>query len=176
MTIEALRKIYKRSPLKWPKEIQCDEGSEFKGEFNKDMMARKIQIRRGIPGNHRSQGIVENFNKLLSQRLFAYQYDMEFYGGRNTEWVNRLPMVVRGFNQSKSIGMVPADAIKQKHTYADGRVHSHRAITNCNPLFGKKVRYLYAPGEAEGDSRQRATDPIWSLSGTFKIKHPFQIM
>ena len=72
MTIEALRKTYKRSPLKWSKEIQCDEGSEFKGEFNKEMMARKIQIRRGIPGSHRSQCIVDNFNKLSSQRLFAY--------------------------------------------------------------------------------------------------------
>jgi hypothetical protein len=24
------------------------------------------------------------------------------------------------------------------------------------------VRYLYAPGEVEGDSKRRATDPIWS--------------
>ena len=29
-------------------------------------------------------------------------------------------------------------------------------------MFLKKVRYLYEPGEAEGDSRRRATDPIWS--------------
>ena len=25
------------------------------------------------------------------------------------------------------------------------------------------VRYLYQPGEGEGDERRRATDPIWSL-------------
>ena len=29
-------------------------------------------------------------------------------------------------------------------------------------MFLKKVRYLYEPSEAEGDSRRRATDPIWS--------------
>ena len=26
------------------------------------------------------------------------------------------------------------------------------------------VRYLYAPGELEGGEKQRATDPIWSLT------------
>ena len=26
------------------------------------------------------------------------------------------------------------------------------------------VRYLYAPGELEGDKRCRATDPVWSMT------------
>ena len=26
------------------------------------------------------------------------------------------------------------------------------------------VRYLYAPGELEGDKRRRATDPVWSVT------------
>ena len=61
------------------------------------MLARQIRVTRGIPSNHTSRGIVENFNKLLSQRLFAYQHDMEFYG----EWVERLPMVVGGLIKVK---------------------------------------------------------------------------
>ena len=32
------------------------------------------------------------------------------------------------------------------------------------------VRYLYAPGEAENDTRRRATDPIWLIKG-YTIKH-----
>ena len=32
------------------------------------------------------------------------------------------------------------------------------------------VRYLYAPGEAENDTRRRATDPIWSIKG-YTIKN-----
>jgi hypothetical protein len=35
--------------------------------------------------------------------------------------------------------------------------------------FGLTVRHLYAPGEAEGDSRIRATDPVWSID-TYEIK------
>ena len=30
--------------------------------------------------------------------------------------------------------------------------------------LGTPVHYLYDPGQAESDKRQRATDPIWSLS------------
>lgn len=32
------------------------------------------------------------------------------------------------------------------------------------------VRYLYYPGEVEGDQRRRATDPIWSLD-VYRIDH-----
>ena len=114
MTIDALRNIYKRSPLRWPNQIHCDEGSEFQGEFNKEMLKHQIRVRRGIPGNHRSQGIGDNFNKLFA---YHYQCKIELYGGpnSNTEWVNRLPMVIRSFN----------DAIKQKHTH----INKHKAIT-----------------------------------------------
>ena len=36
-----------------------------------------IIIQRGDPSQHRSQGIVEIFNRTLADRLFTYQYHKE---------------------------------------------------------------------------------------------------
>ena len=68
----------------------------------------------------------------------------------------------------KVSGMKPVDSSKKKTVDSN-----YVAVNNVNKndrskekaqeeMFLKKVRYLYEPGEAEGDSRRRATDPIWS--------------
>ena len=53
-------------------------------------------IQRGDPSQHRSQGIVERFNRTLADRLFSYQYhkELENPSKRNREWVSRLQNVV----------------------------------------------------------------------------------
>ena len=101
---EAIKKIYSRSPLTWPKFVMVDSGSEFKGEFKKLMTKNKVQIQVGEPGVHRSQGIVERFNRTLAERLFGHQYAQEMLnvGVRNVEWVERLPQVVKSLNEEKS--------------------------------------------------------------------------
>ena len=162
-TAVALQEIYRRGPLKYPRMIQCDDGKEFKGAFNQLMLKHNVTVKRGIPGNHRSQAIVESFNKQLAERLFSYQYHQEFLDSesklRNTEWVKRLPLVIRAMNLVKAAGLRPVDAIKRKTIPV-----APRSIDSVPLLpFNQKVRYLYAPGEAEGDSRKRATDPIWSI-------------
>ena len=114
---EALVKIYRRGPLTFPRLVQCDEGSEFKGKVNQLFLKHRVLVRRGIPGSHRSQALVENFNKNLADRLFSYQYDQEMITeSLNSEWVKRLPHVLRAMNNefSNVAGMKPVEAIKKK--------------------------------------------------------------
>ena len=164
----ALAKIYRRGPLKYPRLMQVDEGNEFKGAVNQLLLKHRVTIKRGIPGVHRSQAFVENFNKQLSERLFSYQYHREILDNtRNTEWVKRLPTVLRAMNNEihSVTKLKPSQAIKQK------TITNKTETTKQSPLipFDVKVRYLYAPGEVEGDTRIRATDPIWSID-TYEIK------
>ena len=159
----ALSKIYNRGPLKFPRLIQCDEGAEFKGKVNQLFLKHQVLVKRGIPGNHRSQAIVESFNKNLSERLFSYQYDKEMITDKtNTEWVRRLPKVISVMNNeiNKVTGLKPVDAIKEAKLLVQS-LKKIKGEVNTN-IFNKKVRYLYSPGEVEGGDRKRATDPIWS--------------
>ena len=157
----ALQTIYRRGPLKYPKMVQVDDGKEFKGAFNQLLLKHRIQVKRGIPGNHRSQALVENFNKQLSERLFSYQYHREITSrSRNTEWVARLPAVIRAMNNEPGPHnrLKPIEAIKKTSLPISYSSKKYKLLT-----LGLKVRYLYAPGEAEHDSKKRATDPIWSV-------------
>ena len=82
-------KIYK-GPLKWPKILQVDPGREFMGKVTKEMEKHDVRIRRGNVNVHRDQGIVERFNRSLSERLFSFQYSQEMNmksGERSREWV-----------------------------------------------------------------------------------------
>ena len=157
----ALQKIYSRGPLAYPRLIQVDDGNEFKGAVNQLLLKHRVSIKRGIPGVHRSQALVENFNKLLSERLFSFQYHREIMdNSRNTEWVRRLPSVLHAMNNEETMGLKPVNAIKLKTVNSRHRYTGEKK--NKLIPFGAKLRYLYAPGEAEGDTRIRATDPIWS--------------
>ena len=152
----AIQKIYNRSPLTFPRLIQVDDGSEFKGDFSKLMKKHGTLIKRGVPGNHRSQAVVESFNKSLAARLFTYQYHMEMkHDKRNREWVRRLPGVIKAMNDEGPSATIQLKVEPQKQSTV--------------PL-GTRVRFLYAPGEAEkgGGERRRATDPIWSV-GVYRI-------
>ena len=169
----AFSTIYKRSRLKWPKLLQVDPGREFMGEVNKLMKSKNVQIRRGEKALHRSQAIVERFNRTLAEKLFGHQYAQEYLAAsskssnarsssRSREWVARLPQVINSLNKESTrlTGKTPLEAIKLPEV-------KHLSSSKSRPESllprGVKVRYLYQPGELEGGERRRATDPIWSL-------------
>ena len=81
------------------------------------MEKHDVIIQHGDPSQHRSQGIMERFNRTLADRLFSYQYHKELKdpSKSNREWVSRLQNVVSALNNEKSglIGMKPVDAIKE---------------------------------------------------------------
>ena len=174
---KAFSTIYKRV-LRWPKLLQVDPGREFMGEVNKLMKSKNVKIRRGEKALHRSQAIVERFNRTLAEKLFGHQYAQEYLSAaasskssnaRSREWVARLPDVINSLNKESTrlTGKTPLEAIKLpevKHLSSSKSTKS-RPKTKVESLLprGVKVRYLYQPGELEGGERRRATDPIWSL-------------
>ena len=113
---QAFQPIYENTPLNYPKTLIVDDGKESYGDTTKLMEEHDVILQRGDPIQHRSQGIVEKFNRTLADRLFSYQYhkELEDPSKSNREWVSRLQNVVSSLNNEKTrlIGMKPVDAIK----------------------------------------------------------------
>ena len=167
---DALSRIYRRGPLKWPKLLQVDPGREFMCAVSQLLAKHSVQVRRGRVDIHRDQGIVEHWNRTLAERLFGHQYAQEMRlpsGQRSTEWVARLPNVVAALNGevTRLTGKKPSDAIKVKTV-----AQKPSSVVPDRPVglreqrlpSGLGVRYLYQPGELEV-GRRRATYPVWSL-------------
>ena len=167
----ALSRIYRRGPLKWPKLLQVDPGREFMGAVSQLLAKHGVQVRRGRVDVHRDQGIVERFNRTLADRLFGHQYAQEMRlpaGVQSSEWVARLPAVVAALNRevTRLTGKRPSEAIKAKSV-----AQKPSSVVPGRPVGLREqklpseagVRYLYQPGELEG-GRRRATDPVWSLT------------
>ena len=114
---QAFQWIYENTPLNCPKTLTVDDGKEFYRVTTKLMEKHDVIIQHGDPSQHRSQGIVERFNRTLVDRLPTYQYQKEFEdpSKSNREWVSRLQNVVSALNNEKTrlIGMKPLDAIEQ---------------------------------------------------------------
>ncbi|KAK3744562.1 hypothetical protein QZH41_003500 [Actinostola sp. cb2023] len=70
----ALERIYKRSPLNWPKLLQVDPGREFMGALTPLLEKHGVEARRGRVDIHRDQALVESWNRSLGERLFGHQY------------------------------------------------------------------------------------------------------
>ena len=146
-------------------------------ETTKLMEKHDVMIQRGDPSQHRSQGIVERFNRTLADQLFTFQYykELENLSKSNREWVSRLQKVVSASNNEKTrlIKMKPVDAIKPtlvKQGFSQPVKDYEKKLLDV----GTKVRYLYGTDELEGqqyggERRKRSTDPIWSVD-VYKIK------
>ena len=175
---QAFQWIYENTPLTYRKMLIINEGSEFRGDTTKLMEKHDVIIQRGDPSQHRSQGIVERFNRTLADRLFSYLYHKEFEdpSKSNREWVSRLQNVVSALNNERTrlIGMKPVDAIKQTLVEQGFSQPTTKEYEEKLLDVGTKVRYLYEPGELQGykykgERRKRSTDPIWSVD-VYKIK------
>ena len=150
---QAFQWMYKNTELNFPKILIVDDGKEFYSEVTKLMEKHDVIIQRGDPSQHRSQGIVERFNRTLADRLFTYQYhkELEDPSKSNREWVLRLQNVVSALNNEKTrlIGMKPIDAIKQT-LVEQGFSQPVKNYDEKLLDVGTKVRYLYELGELEG--------------------------
>ena len=74
---DALSRIYLRGRLKWPKLLQVDSGQEFMGAVSQVLAKHGVTVRCGRVDSHRDQGIVERFNRTLTERLFGHHYAQE---------------------------------------------------------------------------------------------------
>ena len=71
--------MYENTPLNYPKTLIVDVGKEFYGDTTKLMEKHDVMIQRGDPSQHRSQGIVERFNRTLADRLFSTTKNMKIH-------------------------------------------------------------------------------------------------
>ena len=134
---QAFQKIYRRSPLTWPKMLQVDPRREFMEAVTKEMENHKTYIRRGRTENHRDQAIVERCNRTLAERLFGHKYAVEMrlpVGQRSTACVKRLPEVVAALNNEVTslTGKKPAEAIKEKAVAAKPSTTYSRPVGERN--------------------------------------------
>lgn len=176
----AVETIYesKDSVLSWPKTLNVDSGTEFKAEVTRLYERHGTRIRRSEPGNHRAQGFVEAFNKVLAQRLFRSMEARELTEEKvNREWVSELPQFVKALNAEKTqmLGMSPDRAVAEakKGVFVQPKIPSTtQTPTKENDLLpdGEYRIATVRDRPAEGGPRRRATDALWSTK-TYTISH-----
>ena len=114
----ALVTIYKKSGvLKYPMVIQCDNGSEFKGEVTKLFEKHNVEIRRATTKyKDTNTAFVGDFNKELAKLLFKPLDAQELQDPEKVSmiWVKNLKKIANKMNNTVSsmIDMKPKDAIK----------------------------------------------------------------
>jgi hypothetical protein len=98
--LAAFQEIYARGPLKQPKRMQVDSGTEFKGDVKKYFTDAGVFFRAGLPGRSRMQALAERANqnigtalmkRMSAQELLTHQLD--------TQWVADLPVVIKALNK-----------------------------------------------------------------------------
>ena len=103
---------------------------------------------------------MEAFNKELTL-LFKPIDAQELQDPENisTIWVKNLNKIVNKMNNTVSlmIGMKPKDVIKLDTVPLD-KTYPEETVLPNDGLY----RYLYQPGEQQGDQKRRAPDLIWS--------------
>ena len=103
--------------FKYPKVLQIDNGSEFKGEVTKLFEKNNVDIRRATTKyKHKHTAVVEASNKELEKLLFKPVDAQELQKTKkvSTIWIKNLDPSVRRLNNTVSsvIGMKPKDEIK----------------------------------------------------------------
>ena len=99
--IAALKKIYKRGPLKKPSvRITTDNGSEFKGAFNTWVEDQGLIHKTARTGNSRQVALAEYLNYIIGRYVALYQHSKEEETGvTNREWVSKLPTIISNYNK-----------------------------------------------------------------------------
>ena len=101
---QAFQWIYENTLLTYPKTLIIDDGKGFYGDTTKLIEKHDLITQREDLSQHRSQRIVERFNRTLADRLFSYQYRKELKNPlkSNREWVSRLQNIVSALNNEKN--------------------------------------------------------------------------
>ena len=153
--------IYKKDgAFKYPKLLQIDNSSEFKGEVTKLFEKHSVDIRRATTKHkHTHTASVEASNKELEKLLFKPMDAQELQNPKKVSkiWVKNLDPSVKRLNNTLSsmIGMKPKDAIKLDTIPLDKKYPGETVLPE-DGLY----RYLYQLGEKHGDQKSQATDLV----------------
>ena len=166
--------IYKKSGvLKYPMVIQCDNGSEFKGEVTKLFEKHNAEMRRATTKHkHIHTAFMGDFNKELAKLLFKPMDAQELQDPEKVSMirVKNLKKIANKMNNTVSsmIDMKPKDAVKLDTVQLD-KPYLEETVLPEDGLH----RYLYQPGKQHGDLKRQATDLIWSKN-TYRLNRIVQ--
>ena len=96
--------IYKKGPLRYPKELHVDGGTEFKADVQKLMKEHDVKVVSVTTKYHHNlTAFVERFNKTLAERLFKSQDAQELQNPTKDSkiWVKYLQKTVQKLNSEK---------------------------------------------------------------------------
>jgi hypothetical protein len=100
--LEGFKAIYKRGVLDIPREIDFDQGSEFKADVKEWFEHHGSFIHVAKPYRHRQQGMVERRNQLIGKKLFEKMMEEELATGIPcAEWVDELPDILEQLNDKE---------------------------------------------------------------------------
>ena len=100
LVFKAFKNIYSRGILHMPKEIELDDGTEFKGEVKAYFDEHNVRTRYALPNRHRQQGLVERKNQILGTLIHKLQVHKELRTNKiHTEWISILPQLVEEINK-----------------------------------------------------------------------------
>ena len=99
--ITALKKIYKRKILKKCKVVVSDSGSEFKGQFNAELLKMGIKHHKIVKvGRSRSVSLAERKNQTIGKLIHKMLVQTELTSGNpSSKWVEYLPLIVKLINE-----------------------------------------------------------------------------
>ena len=101
---EMIADIYKVGPLTYPKILQCDNGSEFKGEVTRLLEKHEVKIQQVTTKyKHNHTAFIEALNKILTEQLFKVQDEQELNDPEkvSSTWVKHLYGLVECLNNTK---------------------------------------------------------------------------
>lgn len=181
LTAQAIEKIYDTTPLKFPKQLNIDKGSEFKREVLELYTKHNTKINTSETGFHKATAMVERFNRTLAERLFKQIHHKEIETNKVVkDWVDILQPTVDQLNDevSRYINMSPNEAIKLESV--PQKKHDDKHEKNIFKI-GDTVRYKLAKDKIQNISKssfkdkdvteliidngkRRATDAAYSLA------------
>ena len=163
--LKAIIKIYGRGILHYPKVLEIDSGSEFKGSFKLHFIEKGIKVHVGLVGRHRTQALVEMKNKYIGSIIHKIQAQAELDTGKtNRKWVSYLPEIIGEINKN-----LPKPKTTQENDFPI------ISKSNKNLLgIGENVRLLLDhPEEISGKrligDKFRSSDIRWTRQ-VYKIK------
>jgi hypothetical protein len=106
--LKAFQLIYKRNILSLPKQIDFDQGTEFKGTVAKWFEGKGIIVHLSVAYRHRQQGIVERKNQTIGKQLFMRMTEEELLTGvPSRQWISDLPKVIMNMNKKVTETKIP---------------------------------------------------------------------
>ena len=163
--LKGIIKIYGRGILHYPKVLEIDSGSEFKGSFKLHFIEKGIKVHVGLVGRHRTQALVEMKNKYIGSIIHKIQAQAELDSGKtNRKWVFYLPEIIGEINKN-----LPKPKTTQENDFPI------ISKSNKNLLgIGENVRLLLDhPEEISGKrligDKFRSSDIRWTRQ-VYKVK------